>query len=411
MPKKEKPLRVGIFGGGLQGTELCILAAYAGFTTVLIDKAPAPPARMLSDDFLQLAAQDLPHDPYAIPLLADLDIIIPALENQEALFLIATWCQKRKIPFAFDAPAYAVTCSKLRSRILFQQLGIPIPESPPGFPLIAKPSEGSGSEGVSLLKNTDELQKAFPLGTDTPQWVFERFCPGPSFSLEVCGSPGNYETFSITQLSMDETFDCKRVVAPVRLEEDNRKNLESYALRVAAALQLHGLMDIEVILTNEGLRVLEIDARFPSQTPLAVYYSTGINMIERLCRCFLPAVPRRFSGVVALAQERHVICEHIICENNELRTQGEHCVTGLGELCMTHNFFGASKALVTGVQPPGAAESLHSFDARILPETWAATLFFVGLSQAEVATQRNACIHSIVCHLGLRGHIDKELPL
>lgn len=41
-------------------------------------------------------------------------------------------------------------------------------------------------------------------------------------------------------------------------------------------------MDVEAIATPRGLRVLEIDARIPSQTPAAVEAATGINLLEEL---------------------------------------------------------------------------------------------------------------------------------
>lgn len=64
--------------------------------------------------------------------------------------------------------------------------------------------------------------------------------------------------------------------------------MEAALLNLAEMLRLHGLMDLEVIQTPEGMRVLEIDARFPSQTPTAVWLSTGVNLAEHLAACFFP---------------------------------------------------------------------------------------------------------------------------
>lgn len=43
-------------------------------------------------------------------------------------------------------------------------------------------------------------------------------------------------------------------------------------------------MDVEAVATRKGLRVLEIDARIPSQTPAAVEAATGINLLDELVR-------------------------------------------------------------------------------------------------------------------------------
>ena len=54
------------------------------------------------------------------------------------------------------------------------------------------------------------------------------------------------------------------------------------ALRIALGLRLNGLMDVEVMVGGPEPKVLEVDARLPSQTPTAVYWSSGLNIVELL---------------------------------------------------------------------------------------------------------------------------------
>ena len=44
---------------------------------------------------------------------------------------------------------------------------------------------------------------------------------------------------------------------------------------------------MEVILHRGELKVLEIDARLPSQTPTVVFHSTGVNLVEVLGNSFI----------------------------------------------------------------------------------------------------------------------------
>ena len=216
-------MRVTIVGGGLQGVELCWLARKAGWGTLLVDERPAPPALRLADAFAQcdvtkLGGSDVLTRKVEHQILGT-DIVIPALENAAALAALDGWCTRKGVLFAFDPFAYAVTSSKLRSRDLFLRCGTPIPQpaaraDTKGFPIIAKPSEGSGSRGVRLLRDEAELRAYIPEGFDAEGWVLESYCPGPSFSLEICGTPGNYRIFQVTDLLMDEAFDCRGVVAP-----------------------------------------------------------------------------------------------------------------------------------------------------------------------------------------------------
>ena len=142
---------------------------------------------------------------------------------------------------------------------------------------------------------------------------------------------------------------------------------------VAEALRLRGLMDLEVILAPDGLRVLEIDARFPSQTPTAVWLSTGWNLAEYLVSCFIPYEP-----APGWESPRCVRYEHVCrTEDGEIVCRGEHVMAGAGPLEGLRDFFGADEALLGGDFPSGA---------------WAATLMFHGATPEEVEARRDACL-------------------
>ena len=188
------------------------------------------------------------------------------------------------IPFAFDADAYAVSSSKAASNRLFERLQLPVPLPWPacGLPVVAKPSAGSGSRQVRLLTETEQLQTVFSCGQVSEQWVLQEYLPGPVHSLEVIGFRNQYQALQVTDLAMDAVFDCKRVLAPSKLPADLTAAFEQMALTVADAINLTGIMDIEVVHCGDTFKILEIDARLPSQTPLTVFGSSGLNMVEIL---------------------------------------------------------------------------------------------------------------------------------
>ncbi|MEI3477993.1 MAG: ATP-grasp domain-containing protein [Bilophila sp.] len=396
-------MRVAIAGGGLQGVELCWLARKAGWETLLVDRRPAPPALRLADGFVQADVTRLEAEGReAAERMAGADIVIPALEDAAALEALGAWCARRGLPFAFDPEAYAVTASKLRSRELFLRCGTPIPRpfasgepqgparnggcavqdagegllSGPGtggFPLIVKPSAGSGSRGVRLIRDAAEWAGLLAEGFDSQGWIVESWCPGPSYSLEICGTPGHYRVFQVTGLLMDEVFDCRGVLAPSDAPPAAIREMEAELLKLAEALRLRGLMDLEVILAPDGLRVLEIDARFPSQTPTAVWLSTGWNLAEYLVSCFIPYEP-----APGWESPRCVRYEHVCrTEDGEIVCRGEHVMAGAGPLEGLRDFFGADEALLGGDFPSGA---------------WAATLMFHGATPEEVEARRDACL-------------------
>ena len=365
-------MRVAVIGGGLQGVELCLL-----------DRRPQPPARQLADEFLCADVTDAsgPDGMAAslVRVLEGVDLVFPALEDDPALAALGTACARIGVPLAFDPAAYAVSSSKLLSRDLFERCGTPIPrparpDAPVRYPLIAKPSAGSGSRGVHLLHDAAELSACLPQGLHTPGWIVESYCPGRQFSLEICGTPGNYRTSQFTELLLDDVFDCRGVLAPVD-EPDMAAAVADELRRLAEGLALHGLMDVEVVAAPDGWRVLEIDARFPSQTPLTVWLSTGRNLAEELASCFLPRMP-----AAGRAAPRPAAYLHVARRSGELRFPGEHSLTQVGPL-----------RLVDGI--PGTEGMLLGGDLR--SGDWAGVLLLAADSAAELEERREAALEYV----------------
>lgn len=334
---------VAVAGGNLQGVEAAYLSRKAGWEVLLIDRKPLVPASGLCHSFAQLditSSKDLAH------VLNGVDLVIPALENDAALACLDRVTRNNGIPFAFDPAAYAISSCKIKSEQFFEQRGAPTPARWPTckFPVIAKPNQGSGSQGVTLFNNKTVLQDT--LKPPTQEWLIQEFISGPSYSLEVIGLPGQYMTPQVTDLAIDEQYDCKRVTAPSDLADTLISKFEQLSLALADALNLNGIMDVEVILHENDLRVLEIDARLPSQTPTTVYWSTGLNMVQILGDLFLN---RRINLPPNSDHEYGVIYEHVSVSSNHLEIAGEHIMSGTDALHVYPDFFGADEAITNYV--------------------------------------------------------------
>lgn len=332
-----------IIGGRLQGVELACLARHAGWRTHLVDRDTDVPAQRLCDRFLQL---DVTQRSGLDDALNDVDLVIPALEEQAALDALVAWGRDHLIPLAFDPAAYAVSSSKIASDRLFASLGIPVPEPWPrcGFPVVAKPSHASGSNGVIVLSSQSDADALFPQGFPERGWVFQQYLQGPSFSLELIGKPGNYIPLQVTQLFMDAVHDCKAVAAPCQLNTAQIREIEALSVQIAESIGLTGLMDMEVVLHDACFKVLEIDARFPSQTPLCVYGSTGCNMFEMLADLFSNG---KLPGHRLATTVRGAILEHIRVTPRAIFVEGEHIMADAGPLERLPGFFGADEAITS----------------------------------------------------------------
>jgi pyrrolysine biosynthesis protein PylC len=380
---------VAVVGGGLQGVEAVYLAQKAGWQVVLVDRRPAAPASGLVERFVQADVRDASALTAA---LAGVDWILPALENRAALEGLAAWSRRREVPLAFDSAAYAVSVSKSATNRLLAQLQCPMPDRWPGcgFPVVAKPDGGSGSRGVWLL--TDERELHRHLRECHGDWVLQAFVPGLSYSLEVTGTRGGHRAHQVTDLRMDDRYDCKRVIAPTDLTPSQVQAFAQFALRIADTLALKGIMDVEIIAHDGLIRVLEIDARLPSQTPTVVYWSSGENLLEALKNTFYDNEPPK---AVRAATARGVVYEHLRVAGERLVVSGEHAVAAAGPLRLVPGFCGADEVLTD--YAPGR-------------EKWTATLIAAAHSREAAWRKRCDVVAEMRSRFGLRTYHEPAAP-
>ena len=368
---------IAVIGGKLQGVEATYLAKKAGYNTLVIDKNPNAPAVGLCDRFMEFEfCSDRPFPKSDLQI----DLILPAIEDDRVLSFIQMWSQTEKIPLAFDPEAYAISSSKIKSDTLFRKMNLPAPKPWPecGFPVVIKPDQASGSQGVEIIENKALLFERLPTQKLRDNRIMQEFINGPSYSIEVMGHPGNYSAFQVTDLGMDDDYDCKNVTAPTELSEYQIGRFKKMAIAIAEEIELTGIMDLEVILHENELKLLEIDARFPSQTPMAVYGSTGVNMVEKLV-----ALTNQKKVRYRPKYERSVLVEHIKVSGPNIEFSGEHIMAQDGPLTLKPHFWGADEAIT-------------SFSER--KSQWVATLIFTGTSHHDIGIKRAACYERIAEH-------------
>jgi pyrrolysine biosynthesis protein PylC len=371
-------MRVVVAGGKLQGVEAAYLARQAGWSVRLVDRNISVPARGICDEFCRLDI--LFETDKLVNIVRDADFIIPAIEDEAVLESLERVAQKAGVPIACDLSSYAVTSSKKKSDRLFAEKGIPAPRYWPEceFPVIAKPSDMSGSKGIKKVTDERELALFFEqVGSKRDNYLIQEFLEGDSYSIEVVGCPGNYVSLQVTDLNFDSGYDCKRVLAPTKLTPKQEEQFRDLGVRIAELLPLTGIMDVEVINDHGILKVLEIDARLPSQTPTVVYKSTGINMLVMLYDLFTRGHVEMYSD---LNRQRGVVYEHVKVTPGKIETWGEHIISQAGCLNYYQDFFGAEEALTDYVS--GST-------------SWVATLIITGKDRSQAWEKRCQVIENI----------------
>lgn len=342
-------MKVAIVGGKLQGTEAVYLASACGFESILIDANPKAPAGTMADRFV--CGDVTARDSQVVAAMKEADFVLPANENDQVLAAVCAICKEEGLKLAFDMKAYSISQSKLKSDELMHREGIPAPKYYPGGkgPYVIKPSGESGSAGVRYVETAQEVQSFLDQCQDPGNWIVQEYLEGPSYSIEVIGSPeAGYRTYTITQIHMDQVYDCCKVTAPCAIDQASKERFAQIGRQLAELVNLHGIMDVEVIDDGEDLKVLEIDARIPSQTPIAVLYSSGMNLLSELADV---TVHGRFQSVQK-DLEKFSVYEHYRREQGRIIQEGEHMMSTAGPLSISHNQF-ASKVVISDYTKEG----------------------------------------------------------
>lgn len=327
--------RVLIVGGKLQGLEIAYLCRKAGYYSILLDKKQHTSAMKIVDEYVVGNALD---DAIMTALISKVDVVIPALEDWAALKRLVYFTERMEKPLLFDIKAYNISSSKEKSNEIFRKLSLPIPEKFPNcsFPVIVKPDGLSGSAGVCKIDTPDDLRSLFE--SNRSDLVIEEFVEGPSYSLEVIGNGKEYIFPQITEIIVDGHYDCKRVVAPAKVSKEVESQFKKIGDTLSKKLKIKGIFDIEVILHNGILKILEIDARFPSQTPISVYHSTGLNMVKAMVEEDYSCEGFEKGNQVCLYQQIQV-------DQAGIAELGEHIMSDCVGIKIIEGFFGADVAM------------------------------------------------------------------
>ncbi|TIL44420.1 acetyl-CoA carboxylase biotin carboxylase subunit family protein [Mesorhizobium sp.] len=205
----------------------------------------------------------------------------------------------------FDLPGPNPTsiqrcCDKFAQRRLLAAAGVPIPafrlaasaseiESSAaeiGLPVILKPAEGSGSRGVRLCRDVDELDEhmTYLLGgkhiwRSSPRILIEEFAQGPHYTAEIMGN----EVIGIgtADFGPPPHFVYYQFAYPAPLAGDAYRRIADVSLSSLRALGLGwGPTAIELRWTKHGPVVIEVNPRLSgTPTPQLVQLAYGVDLV------------------------------------------------------------------------------------------------------------------------------------
>ncbi|RWP12336.1 MAG: ATP-grasp domain-containing protein [Mesorhizobium sp.] len=190
-------------------------------------------------------------------------------------------------------------CDKFIQRQLLGEAGVPIPayrfaatatdiESAAaeiGLPVILKPTVGSGSRGVRLCRDSDELAEhtSYLLGgnhmlASSPGILVEEFANGPHYIAEIMGN----EVIGITTVDFGPPphFVFRESIFPAPLADDEHERIANVSLSCLQALGLGwGPTCIEFRWTKLGPVVIEVNPRLAGGDPTLILSAYGVDLV------------------------------------------------------------------------------------------------------------------------------------
>lgn len=156
------------------------------------------------------------------------------------------------------------------------------------YPCITKPTDSSGSRGIMLAHNPEELVTAVAYSAENGRGgevIVEEYMQGPEVSVEVVVWQGQVHILQITDKL---TTGAPRFVEmghtqPSRLDADTQEEIQDLTCRAVKAIGIeNGPAHVEIMVTESGPKMVELGARMGGDciTTHLVPLSTGVNMIR-----------------------------------------------------------------------------------------------------------------------------------
>lgn len=156
------------------------------------------------------------------------------------------------------------------------------------YPCIMKPTDNSGSRGVVLVQNKEQLLENYEYSNKQSRGgsvIIEEYMRGPEVSVEIMVIDGKVHVLQVTDKL---TTGAPHFVEmghsqPSRLLKEDVEKIKDLATRAVLAIGVNnGPTHVEIILTDKGPKMVELGARMGGDciTTHLVPLSTGIDMVS-----------------------------------------------------------------------------------------------------------------------------------
>ena len=294
--------KVLIFGVGELQRSIILRAKRMGLYTVGIDPCADAVCRDDVDAFEVVGGQDF-EGTCAVVEKHGINAIVTAATDKP-LVMMARIAEKYGFPF-YSVETAQWSTDKFQMKQRFMDGGVPCAKGRLvksvsevedfEFPVIIKPRDNSGSRGVKLCRNKEELEASMNEALEVSKLdtvLVEEFIEGPEYSIEGLHHDGKSEVIQFTEKKTTEfPYNVELGhIQPANISEENQQKIREIVSKIGAALHFENCPSHTELKINErGIFVIETSPRLGGDyiTSTLTPLSTGVNLEDELLRMSL----------------------------------------------------------------------------------------------------------------------------
>lgn len=291
-----------IFGVGPLQESIIGRAKKMGLYTVGIDPCEDATCRDCVDAFEVLPGQDY-EGHCAVIEKYGIDAIVTAATDKP-LVMMARVAEKYAFPF-YSVETAQWSTDKFQMKKRFELGGVPHAqgrliskvEEAVGlvFPVIVKPRDNSGSRGVKLCRDKNELQISFDEALENSKLdtvLVEEFIEGSEYSIESLHHDKKSEVVQFTEKRTTEfPYNVELGhIQPANISDENKRKIREIIAKIGKALNFENCPSHTELKINErGIFVIETSPRLGGDyiTSTLTPLSTGVNLEDELLKMSL----------------------------------------------------------------------------------------------------------------------------
>ncbi|UKK54764.1 ATP-grasp domain-containing protein [Prevotella sp. E2-28] len=328
----EEKKKVLIFGVGELQRSIIDRAKKMGLYTVGIDPCADATCKNCVDAFEVVPGQDY-EGHCAVIEKYGIDAIVTAATDKP-LVMMARLAEKYGFPF-YSVETARWSTDKFQMKERFELGGVPHAqgrliskvEEAEGlvFPVIVKPRDNSGSRGVKLCRDKNELQISIDEALENTKLdtvLVEEFIEGPEYSIESLHHDGKSEVIQFTEKKTTEfPYNVELGhIQPANISDENKQKIREIIAKIGKVLNFENCPShTELKVNDRGVFVIETSPRLGGDyiTSTLTPLSTGVNLEDELLKISLGEAinpsPKavQYSGVRFFSFKEGSVIKHV----------------------------------------------------------------------------------------------------